>query len=937
MLVVGGEGPESARLYLDELGGQGHVDDLARHPGFQPGARRRGIARLKRRMETSLRVQAYAWALSDKIGRKVYLLAHGASINESLSFVTDSGYCLRRPARGMLPPMRLDELPIHAYLPQVLETLLQGHLVLSAETGAGKTTAVPAFLSTSERFPGRIIVLEPRRLAAVAAAARVAELLGTELGERVGYRVKGESRVGPSTRVEFVTEAVFTRMAQGDPFLSDVSLVIIDEFHERSAWADLGLVLAAEASQAREGLSILVMSATLEAEPVSAYLGCPAMAVPGRLYPVETRYRPPRAGERLADTAARAVAEALDASRGDVLVFLPGRRELDETESALMRGGSKEAPLDVRRLHGSMALAEQRSILSPEIGAKRRVILATSVAETSLTVPRVTAVVDAGLSRLARLHAPSGLNRLVTERVSRAEADQRRGRAGRLEPGLCLRCWSEADILKASRGPELARIELSGLALEAALHGSSDPDSLRWLDPPPRHAWDAAASLLVDLGLVEARGQTPYGPANAAGRRAAGLGAEPRAATALLTAASTGERGALEAAALTVALLTEPYAADPSGDLREGIRNLLAGQDRRDGDASRRILEEARRLVVRTRQGTDLRALKAPPGNRLEEALSALERLGDILASGFPDRLARRVEGDAWEFASGRRASSSFAPPRAEWLLATDVDAGDPLGRIRQAAPVGAKAAKDVLVRGAKKALETEWRGLSLVAWERTRYGVFALSERRLEAVPQALLAEAFSLRLQNDGLSWLPWDDDSRSLVERARFAAARTMPSLGDWSEEALALRIEAEAKAWLSAAGPILDEKGLLGLLSASIGQADLARLEATAPAWVVTPGGRRRRPVYPPEGPARLAARIQELFGLRAGPTACGQPMTIELLSPADRPLQVTSDLAGFWERAYPSIRAEMARRYPRHRWPIDPLSAEPGIRRAAPSA
>lgn len=861
------------------------------------------------------------------------------------------GPCYVYPPQGMLHYMRLDELPIYAHLPAIGAALARGHLVLSAETGAGKTTAIPAYLASSGSVPGKMIVLEPRRLAAVAAAARVNELLGDGPGGEgdrggaapgiAGYRVKGETRVGPRTRVEFVTEAVFARMAQEDPLLDGVSIVALDEFHERSAWADLGLALAAEAAEARGDLSVLVMSATLEAGPVAAYLGCPTMAVPGRLYPVETRYRPPRAGERLADVVARAASEALEASSGDILVFLPGLREIGEAEATLSSLGG----VDARRLHGSMGLAEQRSLLSPRPGDRRRVILATSIAETSLTVPRVTAVVDSGLSRLSRLHAPSGLNRLVTERVSLAEADQRRGRAGRLGPGLCLRCWDESDLLRPSRGPELARIELSGMALEAALRGSSAPDSIRWLEPPPRYAWDAAAALIVDLGLAEARSEagpsvrasdasraalaSPYGPATAAGRRAAGLGADPRAAAAVIAAADSGESGAPEAAALATALLAEPYGDTSSGDLREGLEALLSG--RTEGTARRRILDEAERILARAGAVSRRGKAGADTAVAFEAARSAIDQLGDILAPGYPDRLARRAEDGTWEFASGRRASSVLSPPRAEWLLAADVDAGDPLGRIRLATPVSDKAARAALERGARSAVELRWRGLAASAWEIKRYGVISLSERRLASAPREALEAAFAERLGREGLEWLPWDADSRSLVERARFASARTEPGLGDWSDEALAERLGREAPAWLSVDGPVLDARGFLGILEASLGRAGLERLEAAAPAFVVTPGGRRLRPSYPAAGPARLAVRIQELFGLELGPAACGEPMALELLSPADRPLQVTSDLAGFWKGAYPSIRAEMARRYPRHRWPEDPLSAEPGVR------
>ncbi len=822
--------------------------------------------------------------------------------------------------------MRIDELPIFDLLPDIADAIAKGRLALSAETGAGKTSAVPAYLAAERTLPGKTLVLEPRRLAAVAAAARVAELLGSPLGEAAGYRVRGDSRAGRRTIVEYVTDAVFIRMAQDDPFLSGVSAVILDEFHERSAYGDLALAFALEAAEAREGLSVVAMSATMDAAAVAAYLGGPAIAAPGRAYPVDVGYRPPKPDERVEDAVARAIVEALESTDGDVLAFLPGLREIEAVRASLSRRSDGSAARarrgcapDILTLHGSMPLVEQRRVTLPPEGASRRVILATNVAETSLTVPRITAVVDSGLSRLSRFHAPSGLNRLVTERASLAETDQRKGRAGRLGPGLCLRCWDGADILAPSRGPELARTELSAVALECAVRGSSRLEATRWLDEPPRHMWDAAVETLGRIGLLDSGGR-----ATESGRTAAALGAEPRAAAALLAAAAGDRPDDTHAAALAAAALTERGDRDDDGDYRSGLERLLEAARRgRVDDRGARILREAGRLLSR---------LPGGPAFSAERASRALESVGELLAPGFPDRLARRLADDSWEFPSGRRARSAYAPPRVGWLLALDADAGDPLGRIRRAAPVGERAARAAMERGSSVSIELEWRGLSASAWERRRFGVFALTERRLERAPRERLEAGFAERLRVEGLAWLPWNDEARSIVDRARYVAARAGAAYGVdaavWTDEAVSDALAAGAVDWLSDTGPVIDGASLVAMLAGRLGPDGVRGLDRAAPPFVETPGGRKRRPTYPVAGPARLAGRIQEFFGMEDGPRACGEPMTLELLSPADRPLQVTSDLAGFWRNTYPSIRAEMARRYPRHYWPTDPLAAEP---------
>jgi len=849
-------------------------------------------------------------------------------------------HCTSIHSLGHNGTVRFDDLPIYPLLPEIAQVLDAGSLVLSAETGAGKTSAVPAYLVSTGFRRGRILVLEPRRLAAVSAAARVAELLDSRVGELVGYRVRGDVRSGPRTIVEFVTEGVFLRMVQDDPLLSGVSVVVFDEFHERSANADLGLAFATEAAGARGDLSILVMSATIDTAAISTWLRCPSITAPGRLYPVTVSYAAPRRGERVEQTVARAVVDVLGNSSGDILVFLPGLREIASTSQAVdalagAAGGQRSYETIV--LHGGLSLRDQRAVLVPPPDAARRVVLATNVAETSVTVPRIMAVVDAGLSRFLRFHAPSGLNQLVTERASLAEAEQRAGRAGRLGPGICVRCWEAGDILTPARGPELSRMELSGVVLECVLRGALSRDATRWLDPPPAHAWDAAGAVLRSIGLLDASGK-----ATPAGLRAASAGLEPRSAAAILK--TTLGSAETHTAILAAAALQERDGPDSTGDFREDLERYLGtfpgtDPDGRNTESTRRILEEAERLATRLlavprETDTTVGAAKTSAARSFDRkaAADALPRVGDIMATGFPDRLARRLPGDAWEFASGRQARSRLAWPGVDWLLAVDVDAGSPLGYIRRAAPVRAEVALAALETGATESLEVQWRGLSASAWQRISNGVFTLTERRLPAVPPDALAAAFADKLRADGLDWLPWNQTTRALVERVRFMAARKpgLVSLDprEWIDSSLAGNIGKAAAPYLSAAGQALDEAGLAHALATLLGRSVLSVLDEQVPEFVITPAGRKRRPVYPASGPARLSARIQEFFGMARGPRACGEPMTIELLSPADRPIQVTSDLESFWKNTYPAVRGELSRRYPRHYWPADPHQAEP---------
>lgn len=825
-------------------------------------------------------------------------------------------------------------LPIDDYVARIRAALRGGgRLALSAETGAGKTTALMARLAESREIEGKILVLEPRRLAAVSSAARAAELLGDRPGGAVGYRVRGDAK--PGARLEYCTEAVFMRVVQDDPFLEGVGLVVFDEFHERSAIGDLCLAFARFAAEARRGLSLLVMSATLDRDGAAAYLGSPSLSVPGRLHPVELRYRPAayyagapgagRAGDsgngrawEGAGAAAAAAREAWDEVEGDLLVFLPGLREIGAAREATARAVPEA---EVLVLHGGMELREQSAVIAaPAAGRARRVILATSVAETSLTVPGIAAVVDAGLSRFTRYDGRSGLNRLVTERVSLAEAEQRAGRAGRLGPGLCIRCWDRGDILRPAREPEIMRTELSAVALECALRGEAERSGADWLDEPPAAAWEDALELLSELGFLDGGGAT------ALGARAARIGTGPRAAAALLAAdgAAVAERSSL---ALACAMLEERGAA------MRWAASLTEAVESSGGPESRAAVAEAERLYARAYGA----------GFSLGGAKAAADRAGELMAPGFPDRLAKRAEDGSWELRSGKKAKHGPGLPESGWILALDCDAGSGLGTIYRSTPVSEGAALAALERSARSEETFSWKGLTPRIRSRRVAGRFIVKEgSSRRATRDELEAEALR-RLRAEGSSWLPWDEEALAFVARVRYAHRAGALRLAEpelWAEATPGPSLSGPSSPILpyldASGGPVIDAAALRlaladalndGRLGAGAGSSRL--LDREAPAFIVTPGGRRRRIAYPEAGDAALALRIQEAFGMLDSPIICGRPLVLELLSPADRPLQRSADLRSFWGGAYRELRASLQSRYPKHYWPEDPLKAEPG--------
>jgi ATP-dependent helicase HrpB len=812
-------------------------------------------------------------------------------------------------------------LPIEPVLPDLRAALGAACCaVLVAPPGAGKTTRVPLALLDEPWLAGRrILMLEPRRLAARAAARFMARTLGEPVGATVGYRVRQETRVGPTTRIEVITEGVLTRMLQTDPALDGVGLVMFDEFHERSLHADLGLALCLQAQALlREDLRLLVMSATLDAEPVAALLGgAPVVVSEGRSYPVETRHLPaawPSGGQagRLEAVVARAVVDALASDEGDLLVFLPGAGEIRRVQARLAEAGVGLAPgVAVLPLHGTLAQEEQDRAVAPGRPGERKVVLATAIAETSLTVEGVRVVVDSGRSRVPRFSPRTGMTRLETVPVSRASADQRRGRAGRLAPGVCYRLWTEQEDrqLAARSTPEILEADLAPLALELAAWGVADPLELAWLDAPPAAALSQARSLLVQLGALAEDGSiTPHG------RRMAEVGLHPRLAHMILAALPLGLGGL---ACELAALLSE--------------RDIL-----READADLRLRVEALRRLGEGRVATEARALRrefgvAPSG------WGDVDASGLLLAFAYPDRIAQRRGGGRFLLRNGRGAAfggDGQTLADVPYLVAAELDDQGAESRIFLAAPVSL----DDLERHFGDQIEME----TAVGWDRSVQAVRARRRERLGALVlrDAPLAnpdpgETVSALLQGivgEGLAILPWSRAARQLQERLGFMHRHDPGVWPDASDEALL----AALSDWLAPhlAGyrsrDDLQRLPLAEVLSELVPWQQRRELDDLAPTHVTVPSGSRIPIDYSDAAAPVLAVRLQEVFGLTDTPrVARGRvPLTLHLLSPAQRPVQVTRDLASFWRDAYFEVRKDLRGRYPKHYWPDDPISAAP---------
>jgi ATP-dependent helicase HrpB len=858
--------------------------------------------------------------------------------------------------------MRPSGLPIDAALPALRQALLeQRAAVLQAPPGAGKSTVVPLALLEEPWAAGRrIVLLEPRRLAARAVAQRMASTLGEAVGATVGYRMRLDTRVSRGTRIEVVTEGVLTRMLQSDPALEGTAALIFDEFHERSLQADLGLALALDAqAHLTPELRLLVMSATVDAPAIARFLeDAPLVVLAGRSFAVESHFLgrgPPilpgpgpgpagSAPESVERLIARLVRRALEEQTGDVLVFLPGGAEIRRVQSLL--ADTEDRSLRVMPLFGELGAAEQDAALAPSSGGMRKVVLATNIAETSLTIEGIRTVVDAGLVRRSEFDPVTGMSRLVTRRISRASADQRQGRAGRLGPGVCYRAWSEGahDGLAPFAPPEILEADLMPLALDLAAWGVREATTLRWLEAPPPASLAAARELLERLGAL-----SPGGAISAHGRAMASLGVHPRLAHMLLKAREL-DGGSLEMAAQLAALLSERDLLRATGAARDvDIRSrlsVLRGELAApvDRGALQRISRAARAYVAQ------LEANRAAPNARAPSQ-QEIDLSGILLAFAYPDRIAQRRPGSEPRYllANGRGAyfADAHSLGREEFIVAVDLDDSAREARILLAAPLGRETLLAHCADRLRRSESIEWneREQAVIARQVTRLDEIIVEEKPLPGVAREATAAALLEGVRRLGVSALPWTRESRELQARIEFvrAQAPTLSGPSAWpavSDESLQESLQSWLLPWLDgltrrehlARVPMLD--ALRALLSFE----QLRQLDELAPTHLGVPSGSRVRIDYLDDSAPAVAVRLQEVFGLQATPRIAGGrvPVTFKLLSPAQRPVQVTRDLASFWRSTYAEVRKDLRGRYPRHYWPEDPLSAVPTRRVRPPS-
>ena len=813
-------------------------------------------------------------------------------------------------------------LPIDAVLDDLARTLRANNAaVLVAPPGAGKTTRVPlALLDEPWAKDKKIIVLEPRRIAARASAERMAKTLGERAGETVGYRVRFGSKVSRATRIEVVTEGIFSRQILDDPELHGVAAVLFDEFHERSLDADMGLALARDAQTGlRENLRLLVMSATLDGARVARLLGdAPVVESEGRAFPVETRYLGRKPDVPLERQMADAIAAALRGDPGSVLAFLPGAAEIRRTQNFLEER-VKDASTEIVPLFGALDAAVQDRAIAPAPKGRRKVVLATSIAETSLTIEGVRIVVDSGLARVPRYEPDIALTRLETVRASRAAVDQRRGRAGRTEPGICYRLWDEPQTasLAAYTQPEILSADLSSLVLDLAQWGVIDPAALSFLDPPPTPALKEAKSLLEELNALDADGRI-----TAEGKRLRALALPPRLARMIV---DSDRLGAGAAAAEIAAVLTERGLGGDSVDLDHRLDQF--GRDRSQRASSARDL--ARRWASQV-------ASSSSP------AISTELGTGLMLAFAFPDRVARNRGNGSFVLANGRGAAveQTSGLARAPYIAIGELTGTAAAGRILLAAPISQEEIEAQFADHIETADDVTFdRGaMALRARRRKTLHAITLSEAPLALSPSAETARTFAEGLIAAGLDKLPWSKAARQWRDRVMFLRKAEGESWPDLSDDGLV----ASAADWLVPA--LYDKTSLKDFSAGDLSEALLtllpwelrARLEREAPTHFEAPTGTMLAIDYEAEQGPTIAVRLQELFGLNTHPSiAKGKvPLVLELLSPAQRPVQVTRDLPGFWRGSYAAVRSDLRGRYPRHPWPEDPATALP-TRRVKP--
>ena len=827
----------------------------------------------------------------------------------------------------------MNRLPIEDVLGELRRALTQhSNVLLTAPPGAGKTTGVPLALLDAPWLSARkIVMLEPRRLAARAAAHRLAALLNEPVGATVGYRMRMDSKVGPSTRVEVVTEGVLTRLLIHNPDLEGYGAILFDEFHERSLQADTGLALARETQRLfRPEIRLLVMSATLDCGPVSELLGgAPVISCEGRMFPVDTRYLDHPLTGPLEAAVVQCIRRSLARDSGSQLVFLPGMAEIRRVERMLLEA-NLGPNVHIAPLHGDLPQAEQDLAIEPAPPGSTKVVLATSIAETSLTIDGIRVVIDAGLVRAPRFDPRSGLSRLETIPVTQDSADQRRGRAGRLEPGICYRLWTEPEhrALALRRPPEILDADLSSFLLETARWGVADPLELSWLTPPPAASMAQARELLSRLGALDGIGRL-----TAHGREMGELPLHPRLAHMILKSMPLG---GLSVACDLAALLSERDLFRASSaretdlrlrlDMLHGARGAGGAGDRR---AVERIARTARQWEAQVQRLTGRDPVRMPPN---------IDLAGPLLAFAYPDRIAQRQKGSEprYVLANGRGAMFTHPDPLAAeaYLVIAELDAGSQWARINLAAPIAQQAIEEFYRADVVESEAVVWdeRTSAVRASRQRRLGALVLSDDALSQPDPSLIAAALLNGVRRAGLHTLAWTPELQDWRMRVRFL--RRLHGEAEWpdvSDE----RLSATLDEWL---GPYamgittldrIQRMNLTQPLHALLSRVQQRELNRLAPTHLPVPSGSLIRLDYSEEVPV-LSVRLQEMFGCKETPRIVNGtvPVVLHLLSPAKRPVQVTQDLASFWANTYPEVRKELRGRYPKHHWPEDPLSAPP---------
>jgi len=816
------------------------------------------------------------------------------------------------------------QFPISEVLPDIVGVLHENtRLVLEAPPGAGKTTQVPiALLQADWRGDKKILMLEPRRVAARAAATFMAKQLGENVGETVGYRIRFENKISAKTKIEVVTEGILTRMIQDDPGLENIAAILFDEFHERHLSADLGLALALDVQQSlRDDLRIIVMSATLDGEKLTQFLQAERITSAGRSFPVTTQHFPARRDEALTFQIKRCIEDALQKHEGDLLVFLPGQREIGQLEKALASISDTDA-ISIITLYGEMPIEKQSEALAPDKNGRRRIVLATNIAESSVTLPGVRVVIDSGLSREPRFDPNSGFSRLETVNISQASADQRAGRAGRVAEGWCYRLWPASQRLESMRSAEISQTELSGLALELAAWGSSD---LRFVEAPPSGVMAAAVELLQRLNALDGNKRITV-----LGKKILALGTHPRIAAMLLAAENDQEKSiACDLAALIEA--RDPLVGERRDDWASRWQALSAYRTGRlPANVNRSAIAAIDQASQQWRRR--LRCNETKP-----VTTTAAHTLGDLLLHAFPERIARQHPNDPrrYQMANGRMAkifddSALFGEP---WLAISECRFDQKDSIILRASPLDEiRLQRDFPERFSEQ---------DLVRWDADARGLIARREKRfdqiiLESKPAgrpdpAKAAQALCDAVGELGLEALPWTGNLKQWRERVRCLGAWAPDlALPDFSDEALLARREIWLKPALQGKTRLdgLSEQELSEALKSELDWPTRQKIDQIAPTKILVPSGMERAIEYHHEASPVLAVKLQELFGLADTPRICDGRvvLTLHLLSPGGKPLQITQDLKGFWERTYPEVKKEMKGRYPRHPWPDDPWSA-----------